>query len=169
MTGNPILDLPIGGSLVPKEEIKRAAMLKIEVMEGFAVPKNTMLQINACGLINSKRNKGDGCTIIGSQDQNAQGEVFNDFVISSMDVGIGKRHMVIKYSIDTRSYYLRDLGDGSGTFVRLDVSLVSTIVTEVVLDVETWLYNIIWRLSHGRPILSRPSKIGSKSKHKNLT
>ena len=66
MAGNPILDLPIGGAMVPKEEIKRAAMLRIEVMEGFAVPKNTMLQINACGLINSKRNKGDGCTIIGS-------------------------------------------------------------------------------------------------------
>ena len=33
--------------------------------------------------------------------------------------------MVIKYNIDNKSYYLRDLGDGSGTFVRLDVPLVS--------------------------------------------
>lgn len=96
------------------------------MIEGFAVPKNTTLQINACGLIGSKRNKSDGCTIIGSQEQNANGEVFNDFVISSMDTGIGKRHMVIKYNLDNKSYYLRDLGDGSGTFVRLDVPLVST-------------------------------------------
>ena len=50
--------------------------------------------------------------------------MFNDFVISSLDTGIGKRHMVIKYNIDNKSYYLRDLGDGSGTFVRLDVPLV---------------------------------------------
>jgi hypothetical protein len=44
--------------------------LKIEVIEGYAVPKNTILTINACGLINSKRNKSDGCTIIGSQEYN---------------------------------------------------------------------------------------------------
>ena len=35
--------------------------------------------------------------------------------------------MVIKYNIDNRSYYLRDLGDGSGTFVRLDIPLVKMI------------------------------------------
>ena len=36
--------------------------------------------------------------------------------------GIGKRHLVIKYSENDRRYYLRDLGDGSGTFVRVDNS-----------------------------------------------
>lgn len=41
-----------------------------------------------------------------------------------MDVGIGKRHMVIKYNLDNKSYYLRDLGDGSGTFIRLDNPLI---------------------------------------------
>ena len=56
------------------------------------------------------------------------GEVFNDFVISSIDTGIGKRHMVIKYNLDNKSYYLRDLGDGSGTFVRLDIPLVTTFI-----------------------------------------
>jgi hypothetical protein len=50
--------------------------------------------------------------------------VFNDFVIPTTDAGIGKRHMIIKYNLDNKSYYLRDLGDGSGTFVRLDVPLV---------------------------------------------
>jgi hypothetical protein len=41
-----------------------------------------------------------------------------------MDTGIGKRHMVIKYNLDNKHYYLRDLGDGSGTFVRLDIPLI---------------------------------------------
>jgi len=45
--GHPMLDIPIGGTMVPKEEIKRAPILKIEVIEGFAVPKNTVLEINA--------------------------------------------------------------------------------------------------------------------------
>lgn len=34
--------------------------------------------------------------------------------------GIGMRHMVIKYNMDDKQYYMRDLGDGSGTFVRVD-------------------------------------------------
>ena len=34
--------------------------------------------------------------------------------------GIGKRHMVIKYQELDKKYYLRDLGDGSGTFIRVD-------------------------------------------------
>ena len=34
-----------------------------------------------------------------------------------------KRHFLIKYNKETKGYYLRDLGDGNGTFVRLDTSL----------------------------------------------
>ena len=65
------------------------------------------------------------------------GEHYNDFVISNEIFendqnnalekqqvlgGIGKRHMVIKYNDVDKKYYLRDLGDGSGTFVRIDNS-----------------------------------------------
>jgi hypothetical protein len=45
-------------------------------------------------------------------------------LISNIDSGIGKRHMIIKYNLDNKKYYIRDLGDGSGTFVRLDIPLV---------------------------------------------
>jgi hypothetical protein len=31
MMGHPLMDLPLGGAIVPKEEIKKAALLKIEV------------------------------------------------------------------------------------------------------------------------------------------
>ena len=31
--GHQIMDLPLGGAIVPKEEIKKAALLKIEVSE----------------------------------------------------------------------------------------------------------------------------------------
>jgi pSer/pThr/pTyr-binding forkhead associated (FHA) protein len=37
-----------------------------------------------------------------------------------MGAGIGTRHMVIKYNLDDSQYYLRDLGDGSGTFIKID-------------------------------------------------
>ena len=82
--------------------------------------------------------------------------MFNDFVISQLDTGIGKRHMVIKYNLDNRNYYLRDLGDGSGTFVRLDVPLVIlSMRSKLSLGLEAWLHHIVRRLSHGCLVLLR--------------
>ena len=78
--------------------------------------------------------------------------MFNDFVINSIDTGIGKRHMVIKYNMDNKSYYLRDLGDGSGTFVRLDVPLVrQSLIT--LIDIKAWIHHIVWRFTYGRLVL----------------
>jgi len=120
-------------------------------------------------LIGSKRNKSDGCTIIGSQEASANGEVFNDFVISQMDTGIGKRHMVIKYNLDNKQYYLRDLGDGSGTFVRLDIPLVGLKHFHCRLDPETWLYHILWWLSHGGLIFLRSAaRLNWKARVENI-
>jgi hypothetical protein len=39
---------------------------------------------------------------------------------------IGRRHFIIRYRIDTKGYYLKDTGEGSGTFVRVDRPLVRT-------------------------------------------
>jgi len=120
---NGLSELNQVGQVVPVEEISKAPLMKIDVVEGPEISKNAQLEINACGLIGSKRGKQDGCTIIGSIGQGAKGEFLNDFVIAQDDLGIGKRHMIIKYNMDDRRYYMRDLGDGSGTFVRLDVPL----------------------------------------------
>lgn len=52
-------------------------------------------------------------------------EQYNDIVLNQEENSeIGKRHFLIKYSRDTTGYYLRDLGDGNGTFVRLDTPLL---------------------------------------------
>lgn len=56
----------------------------------------------------------------------------NDLTIPNIDAGIGKRHLVIKYHLDEKNYYIRDLGDGSGTFVRLDVPLVSFLTVHLL-------------------------------------
>lgn len=45
--------------------------------------------------------------------------VYNDFNFPIEELGVGKRHMVIKYSESNRKYYLRDLSDGTGTFVKI--------------------------------------------------
>lgn len=73
------------------------------MIEGFdQLDKNVSLIINAQGLENSLRNKNDGCTIIGSGEQGPSGEAINDFVIPQDELGIGKRHLIIKYNLDNR-------------------------------------------------------------------
>lgn len=40
---------------------------------------------------------------------------------------IGKRNFIIRYRLDTKGYYLKDTGEGSGTFVRVDRPLVNSL------------------------------------------
>jgi len=60
---------------VPQEEIAKADTLRIVAIEGPDISKDVALEINACGLRGSMRRKNDGCTIIGSQLHNENGEV----------------------------------------------------------------------------------------------
>ena len=96
--------------------------------------KEQKFSINAQGLLGSKRAKNDGCTFFGSVGANSgwfglnkEKELMNDVVIGDNIQGtdIGRRHFVVKYKMDTKGYYLKDLGDGSGTFVRVDRPLVT--------------------------------------------
>lgn len=37
---------------------------------------------------------------------------------------INKRNFLIKYRVEKQGYYLKDLGEGSGTFVKVDKPLI---------------------------------------------
>ena len=75
-------ELTLGGVVIPQDEVMKADLLKIDVIEGPEVNRDTSLEINAQGLIGSKRAKNDGCTILGSLSQTLKGEYPNDFVIA---------------------------------------------------------------------------------------
>ena len=68
---NLLAEIPV---LIPQEEIKLAPLLDLEVLEAppatanfkFLLLKGTQFQINARGLVGSKRNKNDGCVFFGS-------------------------------------------------------------------------------------------------------
>jgi hypothetical protein len=117
----PFEDAPLSFNAIPESEIDKAPLLKLEVIEGPNV--GIYYQINACGLIGLEgRGRKDGCVLVGSQEYaNNIDEPYNDIVFDPNDnFKIGKRHFLIKYNMETTGYYLRDLGDGNGTFVRLD-------------------------------------------------
>lgn len=46
-------------------------------------------------------------------------------------------------------YYIRDLGEGSGTFVKLDTELVRGFGAYVV-GLENGLYCVFWRFAYAR-------------------
>lgn len=37
---------------------------------------------------------------------------------------VGRRHFIIKYDVLKKSYYIKDTGEGSGTFIKIDHPLV---------------------------------------------
>ncbi|CDW78600.1 UNKNOWN [Stylonychia lemnae] len=130
---HPLLKAVQLNRVIPREEIKQAPVLQIEVLEGGSLPQNIQLKINACGLIGSLRNKNDGYTILGSQPNTPLQEMQNDFVINQPKAGIGKKHMIIKYNKEEKSYYICDLGDGSGTFIRLDMPIMDLKMTRFLI------------------------------------
>lgn len=74
-------ELSLNNVVVPQEEVSKAECLCIEVIEGPEANRGTQLNINAQGLLGSRRGKNDGCTILGSQRESAKGDIYNDFVI----------------------------------------------------------------------------------------
>lgn len=59
-------ELSLGAIVVPRDEVEKADVLRIEVIEGPEENRGKTLEINAQGLVGSGRNKNDGCTILGS-------------------------------------------------------------------------------------------------------
>ena len=43
----------------------------------------------------------------------------NDFVLPKNE-GFGKRHFTIVFSVEKNGYYIKDMGDGTGTFIKVD-------------------------------------------------
>ncbi len=44
----------------------------------------------------------------------------NDFIIPEKELGFGKKHLEIRYSLGKELYQIRDLCDGTGTFIKIE-------------------------------------------------
>jgi len=104
-------DVPLNINTIPLSEIKKAKLLRIEVIEGQN--KGEFWTINACGLFEGDefigRARRDGCVLFGSQEYSEDlREFYNDIIIKDEEEtsGIGKRHFIIKYNTETHNYYI---------------------------------------------------------------
>ena len=117
--------MPMASTLIDSEEIKTAPKLTIEVIESPTLQKGDKFEINAGGYVNSLRGVQDGCVYVGTSDKSgATGKPLNDIIISQDESGMGNVHMLIQYKPEKKSFFIRDCGQGTGTFVKIESPLV---------------------------------------------
>ena len=90
-----------------------------------------VLTINPQGLLESKRRVFDGVSYFGSIDKNSEEEV-NDFTLPEECGGLTPKHFKIFYKKDENEYYLQDLEEDVGTFLKVENYLVILNLFQIV-------------------------------------
>ena len=105
---------------IPADFASKSPMLILRIIEG-PMKSEKAININATGIVGGKRS--DGCTYFGQSDNvyliEQADYVYNDYNFPPEELGVGKRHMVIKFSEASKAYYIKDLSDGTGTFIKI--------------------------------------------------
>ena len=103
--------------------------LDLEVINSWNLPKGLKLHINRDKLENSLRNAEDGKIFFGYDKDLANNKnylsdsVKLDYLLMPKDNEYNEKfigiHFVIKYDENNYKYYIKDLGSGYGTFIKL--------------------------------------------------
>ena len=118
---NPITEENIHTAIDP-----HAKILNIEIISSSVDSKGKTLRITPEGLVDSKRNEKDMITYFGYED-NTNGI---DYVITpkedakDLDERFYGKHFQIRFNPSDSHYYLKDLGHGFGTFIKITSSIV---------------------------------------------
>ena len=94
----------------------RVKKVLLEVQDSPSLRAGKCFVITPSGLRQSNRQMGDGRTIVGTEPTNC------DIVLSPEDKDIGKMHFVIEYNQANECFYIKDLGEGNGTFMKIEGS-----------------------------------------------
>lgn len=82
----------------------------------------TQFEIFPYGLKSSLRNSKDGCVYAGCSEKSGMVRI-NDIILPEDEKGVGSRHFMIQYFKEKGTYMIKDMGEGMGTFIRLDKPL----------------------------------------------
>lgn len=98
--------------------------IMLEVMPCDNPENFVTIEIDPFGYVNSKRQKKDGITYFGYEVGQERGDLCVDFVMKNSDNyfyddAFNGRHFMIKYNPDELIYYIKDLGRGFGTFIKI--------------------------------------------------
>lgn len=98
--------------------------LDLEILNSWNLPIGLQLHIDKFGLKNSIRNEKDGITYFGFQsEEELNTNPYIDYLLGPKDQEydeqfIGK-HFQIRFEEKNKKYYIKDLGNGFGTFIKL--------------------------------------------------
>ena len=98
--------------------------LSLTVIDSVKMIIGSQYEIFPYGLKSSQRNLKDGCVYAGSLERSGNLKI-NDIILPEGEKGVGKRHFMIQFVkgefyIDKGAYMIKDMGEGMGTFIRLD-------------------------------------------------
>ena len=77
------------------------------------------LKITPRGLEESQRKEKNNIVYFGNKDINEDGD-YNDVFITETESGLGPKHFKIFHRSDENEYYLQDLEQGTGTFIKIN-------------------------------------------------
>jgi len=104
-----------------REAAPGAKQLRLKVLSSTTLQKSAVLTISPLGCEGALRPVQDGCTYFGNQQSPVPSSEANDFVIplegGQREMG---RHFVVRYDLAAEAYFLKDLGQGLGCYIRLD-------------------------------------------------
>jgi hypothetical protein len=107
-----------------KKVYSQSKKLMLEIMLFDTTEKFINIEIDPFGYVNSKREKKDGITYFGYEVQKGVGNFEVDYVLKNNDSyyyddAFNGRHFMIKFNPDDLNYYIKDLGRGFGTFIKI--------------------------------------------------
>ena len=103
---------------------KEKLCLDLEILNSWNLPIGLQLHIDQFGLKNSIRNEKDSITYFGYQNEEELNiNPYIDYLLGPKDQEYDEqfmgKHFQIRFDWDTKKYYIKDLGNGFGTFVKL--------------------------------------------------
>ena len=111
------------------EENHKYTKLDLEVLNSWNLPKGLKLHINKDKLENSLRNANDGKIFFGYEKDladnyhNSSEEPKIDYLLMPKENEYNEKfigiHFMIRYDENKSEYYIKDLGSGYGTFIKL--------------------------------------------------
>ena len=102
-----------------------SAKLTLVVIDSVHMAVGQEYEIYPYGLKDSERNSKDGCVYAGSLQYENNLRI-NDILLPETEKGVGQKHFMIFHNqnaTEKGSYYIKDLGNGMGTFIRLQHAL----------------------------------------------
>lgn len=92
-----------------KLDASRAPKLRLTVLQSETYAVGTEFRVNANGLEDAQQN---GRVLIGSDLKESDIAVVDEH-------GVGSQHCMIQFDVPNRNYLLKDLDEGSGTFIKV--------------------------------------------------